>query len=162
MGGWPPGRRETLKRVVPKPGHTFYRITQGHFYKYRFPSPVLDTGIRLFRHTVQIAGILSTPGNSFQLAQHQSEDPCAVAIASGDPLSFSAGLLCPLVGSSGWLVKYSYQCFYRWEKTKTWVMENVTSFGKVSLVPWLWMHVASRTVMVSVRPMLSMDVHLHR
>lgn len=29
--------------VVPKPGSTFYRITQGHFYKYTFPSPLLDT-----------------------------------------------------------------------------------------------------------------------
>lgn len=134
----------------------FLQAHPGPFHKYTFPSPVLDTGIRLFRHTVQTAGILSTPGNSFQLAQHQSEDPCAVAIASGDLLSFSAGLLCPLVGSSGWLVKYSW----RRRGRGLWRMSPLS--GKVPLAPWLWRHAASRAVVVCVCPMLPTGVYFHR
>lgn len=36
VASWKKGDTEG---VVPKPGCSFYRITQGHFYKYRFPSP---------------------------------------------------------------------------------------------------------------------------
>lgn len=38
---------------------------------------------------------------------------------------------------------------YGWEKTETWVLRTSPLWGKVSLVPWLWEHVASRTDMLS-------------
>ena len=58
-------------------------------------TPFWTHRIRIFGLKVQESEFLSSPGNSFPPAQHHSEDPHVVAIASGDPLSFSAGPPCP-------------------------------------------------------------------
>lgn len=112
--------------MVPKPGHTFHRVHPGPFLQARLPRPFLDTWIRIFRHTVQIPGFLSSPGNYFN-------QPSTRARNYTWWHSFWGPLIVSSWASLSWLGLQAglgniYPC--GWEKTETRVVENVASLGE--------------------------------